>query len=106
MNVWSRGLGTMSLDLALDKATLGTKDADNPDGHRFVFKGIIESMWWEYEASLTADDMLGFVRVLSTPRVASLLARSYGFRLQVRFLAKLVAVGIRFLRLRMAGGAA
>ena len=96
MNVWSKGLGTMSLDLDLEKATLSTTIADDPKDSRFVFSGIIESVWWDYSASLTAEDMLGFVRVLGSPKVTRLLVKAGGRRLLPRFVAKLFVVGFRF----------
>jgi len=102
MNVWSKGLGNMSLELDLEKATLSTVVAVDPDGHRFVFSGIIESVWWEYAASLTGDDMVGFVRVLSSPRVASLLASAGGGRLLLRFVGRLIMFGLRFTYLLIA----
>lgn len=102
MNVWSKGLGNMSLELDLEKATLSTVVAADPDGHRFVFSGIIESVWWEYAASLTGDDMVGFVRVLGSPRVASLLASAGGARLLLRFVGRMMKLGLRFTYLLIA----
>lgn len=92
----------MSLDLELEKATLSTVIASDPNDSRFVFSGIIESVWWEYAASLTGDDMVGFVRVLSSPRVASLLASAGGARLLLRFAGRMMKLGLRFTYLLIA----
>lgn len=96
MNVWSKGLGNVSLDLDLEKAALSTTIADDPKDNRFVFSGIIESNWWEYSASLTAEDMLGFIRVLGNPLVTRLVVKTGGRCLWLRFVAKLFVVGFRF----------
>lgn len=79
MKLWSKGLGKMTLPLALHTAEL------EPGADTLRFRGrIIEGkVNWNYLVSMDASDMLGFTRVVGGPEVLDYLARQKGLRLFV-----------------------
>lgn len=89
MWLWSKGLGRLILPMEIDQATV----RHVPDDGTLVVEGLIiaPKVRWDYSLTMTQQDLLDSIRLMTNTRVASYMARETG----LGFLRFLLATAFR-----------